>query len=323
LNDDVRPRPDPFSEIRILTLHNTRGANYWSRRPVTRLDVAIGAYEHISSAHVPGFTEQLVAALPGLEEHRCSVGTPGGFIQRLREGTYAAHIVEHVALALQNIIGHDAGFGQTRGTGELGEYTLVFEYVHETVGLRAAALALDVVQQAFAGTLDGVTYAVAELRALAETPAPASVRQQVLCGITGGSARKETRDALMTLDIGSLVAEGELIVDVSPAYLLHAGLPYSHSDIAIILDANVHDVPERFQQPERAARLVSIVTDAVPDHGIVVCPADAHALHDLVRDAGRRVVGFAPSTDVHEHAQRAARAAATALTGAPIGHDVA
>jgi cyanophycin synthetase len=81
--------PDPHVEIRMTALHATRGANYWSRRPVTRLDITTGAYEDLSSAHVPGVTASLVAAMPGLVEHRCSIGERGGFITRLRRGTYA------------------------------------------------------------------------------------------------------------------------------------------------------------------------------------------------------------------------------------------
>ena len=65
---------DPFSEIRITTLHATRGPNFWSRRSVIRMDLAVGAYEDISSADVTGVTDALVAALPGLHEHRCSIG---------------------------------------------------------------------------------------------------------------------------------------------------------------------------------------------------------------------------------------------------------
>ncbi|MGI9090360.1 MAG: cyanophycin synthetase family protein, partial [Gemmatimonadaceae bacterium] len=136
------PLPNPFSEIRVLSLQSLRGINYWSRLPVTRMDVNIGAYEDISSAHVPWFTNQLVAALPGLLQHYCSVGRRGGFVERLERGTYAAHIIEHVALELQTEIGHDTGFGRTRGSGELAEYTIVFEHEHQLVGLRAAALAL-------------------------------------------------------------------------------------------------------------------------------------------------------------------------------------
>src|SRR4051812_27834973 len=178
--------PDPKSEIRMTTLHATRGANYWSRLPITRMDLSIGAYEEISSADIPGFTSQLAAAMPGLRDHRCSIGEPGGFIIRLKRGTYCAHIVEHVALELQTMIGHDVGYGRTRGGDGAGEYTLIFEHLNEAVGLRAAALALETVQSAFAGTLDSVEHAVSELAALARTPQVPPLVQRVLCGITGG-----------------------------------------------------------------------------------------------------------------------------------------
>ncbi|HEV2641177.1 MAG TPA: hypothetical protein VGT98_00645, partial [Candidatus Elarobacter sp.] len=91
------------------------------------------------------------------------------------------------------------------------------------------------------------------------------------------------------------------------------GLPYAHSDVAIILDANPTDVPPRYRDTERAARLMSIVADAVPRGGVVICPADAYLIRDLVRDAGRIARTFAPSDDVRERAARAARAAHDAL----------
>src|SRR3954466_14472055 len=162
--------PDPKTEIRMTTLHSTSGPNYWSRLPITRMDVTIGAYENISSADVPWFTRSLVSAMPGLRDHRCSIGEPGGFLIRLKRGTYCAHIVEHVALELQGMIGYDVGYGRTRGGDSVGEYTLIFEHEHEAVGLRAAALALEIVQSAFAGTLTSIDAAVAELRSLGETP---------------------------------------------------------------------------------------------------------------------------------------------------------
>ncbi|HUQ18488.1 MAG TPA: hypothetical protein VM099_02650 [Gemmatimonadaceae bacterium] len=300
--------PDPTTELRITTLHATRGANYWSRRPVTRLDLAVGAYDDISSADAPGFTEALLAAMPGLEEHRCSIGERGGFIVRLERGTYAAHIIEHVALELQSMIGHDVGFGRTRGGDVDGEFTIVFEHIHEAVGLRAAGLALEIVQRAFAGTLaPPIDYATAELAALAQTADVPPLQQHVLCGITGGSLRPETRDELVRR--GGFGTD-ELIVDVSPAYLLQAGLPYSRSDIAIILDATLNDVPERYQDEERAQRLVSTVADAVDRGGIVVVPAKEWEVQDLVRDAGCRVVIFAPDADITRRDKKVARAAA-------------
>ena len=302
---------DATVELRMTSLHSTRGANYWSRQPVTRLDIAVGAFEDISSADAPGFTEALVSAMPGLEEHRCSIGERGGFITRLERGTYAAHIIEHVALELQCMIGHEVGFGRTRGGDVDGEYTIVFEHDHEGVGLRAAALALEIVQRAFAGSLGSIDYASAELTALAEMPDVPPIQGRVLCGITGGSDRSETRDEMVRRGIGS----GEMIVDVSPAYILQAGLPYSRSDIAIVLDAVLTDVPERYREEERARRLVATVSDAVDRGGIVIVPAKEWEIQDMVREGGCRVAIFAPDADITRRDKRVARAAARCEAG--------
>lgn len=302
-------RPDPAVEIRMTTLHATRGANFWSTRPVMRMDIAVGAYEDISSADVPGFTDALVKAMPGLIEHRCSIGERGGFIMRLRDGTYAAHIIEHVALELQTMIGHDVGYGRTRGGDISGEYTLVFEHMHEAVGLRAAALALETVQQAFAGTLANVDHAVAELKALASKPDVPLLHQHVLCGITGGSDRAATRGEIVRRGFGN----DELIIDVSPVFLLQAGLPYSRSDIAIVTDTNLTDVPERYQEEERAQRLMSCVADAVDRGGIVIVPAKEWEVQEKIRDAGCRVAIFATDSNVTRRDRKLARAVAFVL----------
>lgn len=308
-------RPDPAVEIRMTTLHATRGANFWSTRPVMRLDLAVGAYEDISSADVPGFTDALVAAMPGLEEHRCSIGERGGFIMRLRDGTYAPHIVEHVALELQTMIGHDVGYGRSRGGDNDGEYTVVFEHMHESVGLRAAALALETVQQAFAGTLTNIDHAVAELSALAALPDVPALRQHVLCGITGGSDRAATR-----AEIVRRLGSDELIVDVSPVFLLQAGLPYSRSDIAIVTDARLTDVPERYREEERAERLLATVADAVPRNGIVIVPAKEWEIQDKVRESGCRVAIFATDSNVTRRDRKVARAVAMVVDDRIVVH---
>ena len=297
----------------MTTLHATRGANYWSQRPVTRVDIVVGAYEEISSAQVPGVTAALVGAMPGLIEHRCSVGERGGFIIRLRRGTYVPHIVEHIALELQSLIGHDVGYGRTRGGDVPGEYTIVFEHVHEEVGIRAAALALDVVQRAFAGTLDSVEPALAELRAIAAHPPSAPLRAHVLCGITGGAFRAETRAELERLGFG--VDEDDLVIDVAPGYILQAGLPYARSDVAIVLDDQPTDVPDRYRDPERASRLVSVVADAVGSRGLVVAPAAAWDVQDRAREAGCRVAVFATDANVSARDKRVAGAAAWVENG--------
>lgn len=303
--------PDPFAEIRLLSLRSVRGANFWSRRPVTRIDLDPGAYDEISSAQVPGFTEALLEALPGLWEHRCSVGERGGFAARLRGGTYAPHVVEHVGLELQGMAGHDVGYGRARGGDRPGEYTVVFEHLHAGVGLRAAALALETVQRALAGTLDGVGHAVAELEALARAPDAAPLRLAVACGITGGGDRGAARAEMLRRG----VPVDALVVEVSPAYLLNAGLPYSSSRAALVLDAEPADVPARYRHPETARKLLSVMADAVPPEGLVVVPAGERELQERVLDAGRRVAVFTPEERVSARDERVSHAVAAVRGG--------
>ncbi|HYJ81140.1 MAG TPA: hypothetical protein VEW03_16115 [Longimicrobiaceae bacterium] len=303
--------PDPYAELRLVSLRSLRGANLWSRRPVTRMDVWPGEYDEISSAHVAGFTESLIAALPGLWEHRCSIGERGGFVTRLRRGTYAPHIAEHVGLELQTVVGHEVGYGRARGGDRVGEYTVVFEHLHAEVGLRAAALALEIVQRAFAGELETVDYALAELRALAAGPDVPPLRQRVLCGITGGGDRAGVREEMLRRG----VSQRELVVDVAPAYILNAGLPYARSEIAVVLDAEVTDVPQRYREEDRNRQLVGVLADAVARDGIVVVPAKEWEVQDMARDAGCRVAIFATDADVTDRDARVAHAVALVREG--------
>ena len=104
--------------IAILRVTHLRGPNIWTYRPVIEAWVDIGDLEDHPSNTIPGFYERLTALLPSLIEHHCSPGVRGGFLQRLREGTYAAHILEHTALELQNLAGMRTGFGKARQTSK-------------------------------------------------------------------------------------------------------------------------------------------------------------------------------------------------------------
>jgi cyanophycin synthetase len=253
----------------------------------------------------------LLAAMPGLVEHRCSIGERGGFVLRLRRGTYVSHIIEHVALELQTMMGHHVGFGRTRGGDVEGEYTLVFEHAHEQVGLRAAALALDAVQQAFDGTLDSVEAAVAELKLIGASPDMPALHARVLCGVTGGDGRAEAQRLLRE----RLDDPSSIVVDVSPSYLLQCGLPYAWSRMAIILDAALTDVPARYQEEERAIRLVNVLADAVERNGIVICPANAWEIQDYARDAKCRIAVFATDEPVTRRDAKLARAIGSVRDG--------
>lgn len=118
-------------EPTIRSINVLRGPNLYSYKPVLHVTMDIGRYENQPSSDFPGFVERLTAWLPGLQKHECSVGRPGGFIERLQRGTYLGHIVEHITLELQTEMGFDVGFGRARGTGEPGVYNVIIAYLEE------------------------------------------------------------------------------------------------------------------------------------------------------------------------------------------------
>jgi cyanophycin synthetase len=110
--------------------------------PVLQVMLDIGGYDTLASTHFPGCAERLTSWLPGLAEHTCSLGRSGGFVERLQRGTYLAHIVEHVALELQCVMGFDVTFGRAWSTREPGVYRIVVAYGEEQPAREAVAVAL-------------------------------------------------------------------------------------------------------------------------------------------------------------------------------------
>ena len=135
----------PAPTLRILETRVLRGPNYWAREPVVRLLVDLGVLEQHPTNKLPGFTDALVALLPTLEDHACSLGRRGGFITRLRDGTWVGHVAEHLALEFQNLAGTDVRHGKTRAAGPLGQYNCIYEYREEQVGLEAGKMAVRLV----------------------------------------------------------------------------------------------------------------------------------------------------------------------------------
>jgi cyanophycin synthetase len=138
--------------IEFLRVSHLRGPNIWTYRPVIEAWLDIGALEDLPSNKLPGLYERLVAWLPGLVEHRCGVGERGGFLERLKEGTWSGHILEHVALELQNLAGMRTGFGKTRSTGEIGVYKMAFRTRQPEVGMAALHTGRDLLMAAIDDT---------------------------------------------------------------------------------------------------------------------------------------------------------------------------
>ncbi len=154
--------------IRFLRVSYLGGPNIWTYRPVLESWLDIGELEDLPSDKLPGLYERLTAMLPGLIEHHCGVGERGGFLQRLREGTWAGHILEHVVIELQNMAGVQTGFGQTRSTPVRGVYKMVFRARDEQVARRALTLGHDLLMVAVNGGHFDVAAAVHELRELVD-----------------------------------------------------------------------------------------------------------------------------------------------------------
>ena len=132
-------------DLRILETRVLRGPNYWSTQPVVKMLVDLGSLEDFPSSKIPGFNDALIAWMPSLEDHACSLNRRGGFITRLKDGTWMGHVAEHIALELQNLAGTQVRHGKTRSAGKHGQYNVVYEFREEAVGLEAGQLAVRIV----------------------------------------------------------------------------------------------------------------------------------------------------------------------------------
>ncbi|RJG04680.1 cyanophycin synthetase [Noviherbaspirillum cavernae] len=188
--------------IEIINVLTPRGPNIWTYRPVIEAWVDIGDLEDAPSNTIPGFYERLTAMLPGLVEHHCGVGERGGFLQRLREGTWAAHIMEHVMIELQNLAGVQTGFGKARSTSRRGVYKLVVRARYEELSRAALTTSRDLVMAAIDKRAFDVDAAVRQLREIAESVA---LGPSTACII---DAATERRIPSLRLNDGNLVQLG-------------------------------------------------------------------------------------------------------------------
>ncbi len=146
-------------EIRAL-----RGPNYFSRYQVIYVLLDIGEFEKRPSNEIPGFVDRLKALIPSLKEHRCSRGYEGGFLERVEEGTWFGHIVEHVAIELQCLANMEVGYGKAITTDEEGVYKIAFRYRDEDVGIEAGREAVKIVEELAKGETPDIDDIVRKLK---------------------------------------------------------------------------------------------------------------------------------------------------------------
>jgi UDP-N-acetylmuramyl tripeptide synthase len=185
-----------FRRVRLLG-----GPNIWANFPVLEAWVDLEALKDSPSDELPGFNERLMAWLPSLIEHRCSVGRRGGFFERLRRGTWQAHILEHVALELQSLAGTPVGFGRTRETHEEGVYKVALEYEYEELGRTALEAGRDLCLAAVYDRPFDVESTLGRLRELAQQLRPPAAQTALV------QAARQRR-----IPIGRLDDSGEFLL---------------------------------------------------------------------------------------------------------------
>jgi len=190
--------------IEILQTMHLCGPNIWTYRPVLEAWIDIGDLEDSPSNTIPGFNERLTAWLPSLIEHRCSEGERGGFLLRLREGTWPGHILEHVTLELQNLAGMPGGFGRARSTSVRGVYKVVVRAWHPEVTRTALNYGRDLLLAAIEDKPFDVAAAVNHLHELADD---LLLGPSTACIVDAASA-KDRRIPYIRLSEGNLVQLG-------------------------------------------------------------------------------------------------------------------
>lgn len=139
--------------MKVLETKIMKGPNYWSnyRHQLIILKLDIGILENYPTNKIKGFSERMEAIIPSMHSHRCSKDYEGGFFERVKEGTWIGHVIEHVALELQCLANMECGFGRTRTAHRDGVYNVVIAYQIEEAGLYAAEAAIRIAEKLIAG----------------------------------------------------------------------------------------------------------------------------------------------------------------------------
>src|SRR4051794_3972949 len=99
--------------MQIVSTRTIDGPNVFTYSPVVLMTIDLQDLHERESCDLPGFVDRLLDRVPSLAEHVCGKGYPGAFVERLREGTYLGHVVEHVAIAWGTALGATGNYGKT------------------------------------------------------------------------------------------------------------------------------------------------------------------------------------------------------------------
>ncbi len=139
--------------MNIINIQAYKGRNIYSHKPVIKAVVDVGNLHDKPTCSIVHFNDRLLQILPGLSTHHCSLGYEGGFVKRLHEGTYLTHVVEHIVLELQSLMGYAVHYGKSRELEEPSVYYMVFEYRNEKFAAECLLAAVEMVNMLVAGTI--------------------------------------------------------------------------------------------------------------------------------------------------------------------------
>jgi cyanophycin synthetase len=150
--------------MKIVSIREFEGRNTYSHRKCIRMDVDLEGYSEIPSKDIEGFNLSLIRLLPELKEHRCGIYEAGGFVKRLMEGTYLAHICEHMIIAIQNRLNIEVSYGKAREiSGD--RYYIIFQYEYRVTGIKAGKLAVDIINSLINNTVINMEQRLNEIKA--------------------------------------------------------------------------------------------------------------------------------------------------------------
>jgi cyanophycin synthetase len=157
--------------MKILSIQALRGPNIWAinRKKLIQMRLDLEELEQRPTNKIEGFSERIKTWIPSLYSHRCSKGQPGGFFERIDEGTWMGHVIEHIALEIQTLAGMDTGYGRTRQTKTAGIYNVVFSYIEEKAGVYAAEASVRIAEALINNTEYDLDHDIQQLRELRQS----------------------------------------------------------------------------------------------------------------------------------------------------------
>lgn len=155
-----------IDELRIF-----EGRNIYSHRKCIRMDLDLEGYSEVRSRDIGSFNNMLIKLIPELKNHKCCLNYKGGFLERLQEGTYLAHICEHMIIALENMVGIEVSYGKARLiSGE--KYYIVFEYVYKNTGIQCGKTAVEIINSLTRGTDYDINHALNIIKGILKNEIP-------------------------------------------------------------------------------------------------------------------------------------------------------